>query len=255
MAFSGGLPGFTQPGGGEIIGSAYYWDAMDYQGATVLASGTHTGTLDGAVSAAKAALGDATAWFIVIRDSYGATVHSEGSDANAGQGKAPPTQGEGGAAEAGAGSGQEPTLSFPFKLTGWVWVWDNRTGDPRTWTGHATEPLIGETPGYGSADDAYNAGKAEGDSNPAAMKLTVTGTEAGFTGRSYIWTDRLQAAQNAVAKEKNDATGGYFSESGTLVLPPGEPVSIDDGFTIAATVAIAAAIIYAGYVLISRTVK
>jgi len=256
MAFNGGLPGFTQPGGGEIIGSTYYWDAMDYQGATVLQSGTHTGTLDGAIEAAKAATGGASTWFILIHDSYGSTVYSEGSDAGAGQGNAPPTQGEGGAGEAGAGSGQEPTLSFTFKLTGWTWTWDKKDGDPRLWTGHATEPVIGETPGYGSADDAYSAGKAEGDGNPAAMKLAVTGTEAGFTGRSYIWTERLQAAQNAVSKEKSDAYTTW-TQPGELKLPPGEtgtpagpPADLDGLAALTATVLFAFVVIWLGWYML-----
>ena len=250
--------------GGGFLTTTYYYDVMDYAGTDVVNSGSHTGTLAEAIAAAKAALGGATDWYIVVRDANGATVHSEGSDANAGQGKEPPTQGEGGAGEAGAGSGEEGAVSYTFKLTGWEWVWDDKTNaDPRLWTGHATEPVIGETPGWGSDTDAYNAGKAEGDANPAACKLTVTASISGFTGKSYIWTDRLQAKQNAVAKEKGGATEDYFSEGGDLVLPPGEPPakppvapgSVDEAVAIAATVAIAVTIVYVGWRAIQAVVK
>jgi hypothetical protein len=53
------------------------------------------------------------------------------------------------------------------------------------------------------------------------MKVIVESEVAGFAGASFIYTDRLQAKQNAVAKEKETATEGFLSERGTLVLPPG----------------------------------
>jgi hypothetical protein len=118
-----------------------------------------------------------------------------------GQGQGDP--GGGGTGGQGEGYGEAGTLSFKFVLTGYSWAWDEpKQDDPRLWTGKATEPVISETGGYGSADDALAAGKGVGDANAAVMKVTVTPNMTGFAGASYTYTERWQDAINVPGKEK-----------------------------------------------------
>jgi hypothetical protein len=230
LTFTDTTAGGGQGTGGSGAGETYTWDVVNQAGTDVITSGSTTGSLTDAVNAAKAAAAQYAPAGIVVRLN-GATVHSEGVT---GTGTTPPTQGEGGEASGGGstggeagGSGQEGAVTFKFTLYGWEWSWDSKTGDPRTWTGKASEPVISTTGGYGSAQDALDAGKAIGATNEAVMKVIVESEIPGFAGASFIYTDRLQAKQNAVAKEKETATEGFLSGGGTLVLPPGA----DDGGT------------------------
>jgi hypothetical protein len=144
------------------------------------------------------------------------------------------------------GTGEVGAVTFKFTLYGWVWTWTDKTNaDPRLWVGKATEPVISTTGGYGSAQDALDAGKAIGASNEAVMKVIVESEIAGFAGASFIYTDRLQAAQNAVAAEKETATEDSLSGGGTLDLPselPAEAISM--ALVALAVVAVGAVIFY-----------
>jgi hypothetical protein len=124
----------------------------------------------------------------------------------------------GSAGDQSGGYGQAGTLSFKFTLTGYAWAWDSTEGDPRQWTGKATEPVLQVAEGYGSAADALEAGKVIGDANPDVMKVTVTPNMSGFAGASYTYTGRWQDAINAPGKEKDAAYEAIVAGGGTLDL-------------------------------------
>jgi len=137
-------------------------------------------------------------------------------------------QGQGGGSDPGVtgGYGQGGTISFRYRLRGWQWTWDSKTGDPRTWTGHgAYYDLANSGYVYGSNSDAMAAGKAVGDANPAVIDIYVECDTKGFAGAYYAYTQRDQDAKNAAAAEKEAAYEEYI-KTGNLELPegPGEPV-------------------------------
>ena len=121
------------------------------------------------------------------------------------------------------GQGQGGTISYRYRLRGYQWTWDTKTGDPRTWTGHGDYvELANSGYTYGSNADALAAGKAVGDANPAVLDVTVDCDTAGFAGAYYSYSQRDQDAKNAPAAEKEAAYEEYI-KTGTLDLPE-EPV-------------------------------
>ena len=125
----------------------------------------------------------------------------------------------------GSGQGQVPDMGFRYRLTGYLWTWDDKTSeDPRLWKGHGAEYDISATDyTYGSATDALDAGKAVGDANMEVMRVfSESNYPSLFAGRQFTYTDRLQTAWNAGAKEANDAYELWKNTQTTLDL--GEPV-------------------------------
>jgi len=115
-------------------------------------------------------------------------------------------QGQGGAGEAGQGYGEAGTLAFRYRLVGYKWTWENKTGDPRLWTGHGEEYDIRSVDYvFGSAQDALDAGKVEGDADTSIVRVFAEPNTAGFNGLQYTYSDRLTAATNAAAVEGNEA--------------------------------------------------
>lgn len=115
-------------------------------------------------------------------------------------------QGQGGAGEAGQGYGEAGTLAFRYRLVGYVWTWDSKTGDPRTWTGHGEEYDIRSVDYvFGSAADALDAGKVEGEADTSIVRVFADSNTAGFNGLQYTYSDRLTAATNAAAVESDEA--------------------------------------------------
>ena len=232
MAFNGDTGGF----GGGFLTETYFWDVMDYAGANVLASGQHSGTLDGAVSDAKAALAGATNWFIVIRNSSGATVHSEGSDANAGQGKQPPTQGEGGEASGGGstggetgGTGEAGTLAWRYRLT--------KNGADTATSGYT----------YATREDARDA--ADALVPPLATRtddytIWVEANIPGWTPSSYDRPKNVNDSSNP--DNPNQPPTG---EPPVIVLPPGDgstkPPIVTPGGDLDGLVALSATVLFA----------
>ena len=141
-----------------------------------------------------------------------------------GQGQGEPGGGSGGQS---GGYGEGGTaLAFKTVLTGYSWAWDSKAGDPRLWTGTASEPVISDS-GFvwGSAADALAGGRKDGDANTNVMKVTVTANYAGFAGAGHIYTDRWEAAVNAPAAEKAKAYDEY-TKTGELKLD--EPIDWGD---------------------------
>ena len=234
---------FNGDDSGGPFANTYYFDVMNYAGTDVISSGSHSGTLTGAIAAAKAAVGDAAAWFIVVRDWNGSTVHSEGSDANAGQGKEPPAQGEGGSTEAGGGTGEAGVLAWRYRLT--------KNGQDTATSGYTY-------PTRESARDAADALVPPLASRTDDYSIIVEANISGWEPSVYSRPKNVNDSTNP--ENPNQPPTG---EPPILPLPPGDgtvtkPVSIaswDNEIAIAATVAIGAAIVYAGYVLISKAVK
>ena len=155
----------------------------------------------------------------LVRTSGGVVIWSSVA-ITAGAAKRPQGWGEG----YGPGSGQVADMGFRYRLTGYLWTWDDKSAaDPRLWRGHGAEFDISATPyTYGSAIDALEAGKAVGNADVSVMRVfSESNYPTQFAGRQYTYTTRLQTAWNAGAKEANDAYIEYSKDLGDVPGGPG----------------------------------
>ena len=183
-------------------------------------------------------------WSYFIYDPFGSLVETNTIKEEEEPPVTPPAQGEGGSTEAGGGTGEAGELLWRYRIAK---------------NGADTGQTSGYTyPSREAARDAADALIPAFESRSDAYTIWVEANIAGWEASSY---DRPK--NDNWASQGENPNQPPTGEPPILPLPPGDgtvtkPVSIaswDNEIAIAATVAIGAAIVYAGYVLISKAVK